>query len=356
MKRFLPILLVWMLIFVGCYRLMPRPAPEATVPTTEASSVPETTAPETEPTVPPATEATIPPTTEPAPTGYLSFNTYDITFRVYGDSWGVYNGTVPNQYVTFSSENEKVVTFVDGVVTATGPGTALVHADFNGERISCIIRCVFEMPDFTRFPVLEPPEVSDGPCRYFDDAVFVGDSVSLKLSYYAIETGLLGDAQFLVRGSYSVGHALNGTMLMPWQGEEMELDDAIAATGAKKVFFMLGMNDIDLYGIKSTIANWDTLIARIREKVPDMEVFIQSMTPVWTGGEKGGLNNTNVDKYNEKLAEFAEKRGFTFVDIAPYMKDSTNGLASAYCSDKYVHLTSAGADAWIKVLKAFAGS
>ena len=87
-----------------------------------------------------------------------------------------------------------------------------------------------------------------------------------------------------------------------------------------------------------------------------MEVFIQSMTPVWTGGEKGGLNNTNVDKYNEKLAEFAEKRGFTFVDIAPYMKDSTNGLASAYCSDKYVHLTSAGADTWIKVLKAFAGS
>lgn len=356
MKKLLLILLAGMLFLGSCHLLFPEPEvidlpPETTLPpapTTIATLPPETTVPET---LPP--ETTAPPETQ-AP-GYLAFNTYDITFRVYGDSWGVYNGTVPTENVVFSSDNENVVTFVDGVVTAVGPGTALVHADHNGERISCIIRNVFEMPDFTRFPVTEPPESFEGASAYYDDAVFIGDSVSLKLSYYAAQTGLLGNAQFLVRGSYSVGHALNGTMLMTYQGEEMGLPEAIAATGAKKAFFMLGMNDIDLYGIKATIANWDTLIVRVRELAPDIEVYIQSMTPVWTGGERGGLNNANVDKYNEKLAAFAEKRGYTFVDIAPYMKDQTNGLAAAYCSDEYVHLTDAGADAWIKVLKAFAG-
>ena len=105
---------------------------------------------------------------------------------------------------------------------------------------------------------------------------------------YEMANDVLGDVQFLVRGSYSAFHAVNHTMLMNFRGGSMHLPDAIAATGAKKAFFMLGTNDIGAYGIEKTMANWDTMISSIREKVPDIEIYIQSMTPVWTGGEKGG--------------------------------------------------------------------
>ena len=79
------------------------------------------------------------------------------------------------------------------------------------------------------------------------------------------------------------------------------------------------------------------------------------MSPVWTGGEKGGLRNPNVDAYNVKLQAFAQANGCKYIDVASYMKDSTGGLATIYCSDSYVHLSEEGAKAWIKIRKAYTG-
>lgn len=335
MKRLFSILLAGMLFLSGC-----GSEPEPTTPS-ETSLPTETAAPTTEAPVE---------TTAPPPVGSMTFNTFDITFRAPGESWAVYDGSLPVRYVTCTSDDPNVAVFEDGIVTAVAPGTTEIRVEYGEDSISCVIRCAFESRD----PVTPPPEVSAEAADYFDDAVFVGDSVSLMLSYYAADTGALGDAQFLVRGSYSVAHALNGTMLMTYRGAQLSLPDAIAATGAKKVFLMLGMNDIALNGIDATMESWDTLLWAIKKVCPEVEIVIQSMTPIYTGGEKGRLTNANVDTYNRRLKDFAEEKGYGFLDVASSMKDAAGGLAESYCSDQYVHLTQAGAAAWVKVLMAYA--
>ena len=60
-----------------------------------------------------------------------------------------------------------------------------------------------------------------------------------------------------------------------------------------------------------------------------------------------------MDAYNARLEVFAKNAGVDFIDVAPYMKDSTGGMATRYCSDEYVHVTDLGAAAWIRVLKAY---
>ena len=213
-------------------------------------------------------------------------------------------------------------------------------------------------PANSREPVTAAPTDQTVSASFFDDAVFVGDSISLKLSHYAASTGLLGNAKFLTVGSLGVHNAVNDhpDTRVSYQGVRYtNLEEAVAATGAKKVFIMFGMNDIGYYGIDSTMNMWSTLLSLIRGACPDVTIYIQSMTPVWTGGEKGRLNNTNVVKYNEKLKAFASANGCKFINIHPYMLDSTGGLATMYCSDKYVHLTNAGAKTWIAVLKAYTG-
>ena len=336
MKRLFSILLIGMLFLSGC-----KQEPDPTVPS-ETAIPTETAAPTAEAPV----ETTLP----PPPVGSMTFNTFDITFRAPGESWAVYDGSLPAQYITFRSDDPGVAVFEDGIVTAVAPGTTEIRAEYEDEIITCIIRCAFEGRD----PVTPPPEVSGEMADYFDDAVFVGDSVSLMLSYYAADTGALGDAQFLVRGSYSVAHALNGTMLMTYRGQKLSLPDAIAATGAKKVFLMLGMNDIGLYGIDATLKNWDTLLWAVNKVCPGVEIVIQSMTPVYTGGERGKLTNPNVDAYNARLKEFAEEKGYGWLDVASAMKDAAGGLAERYCSDQYVHLTADGAAAWVQVLMEYA--
>ena len=301
----------------------------------------------------------------------FGFDKERIVLVTEGEKWILYDGAVPFSEITWTSEDTSVATFDSGIVTAVSTGETMVHAEYMGQTYSCQVVCnirFFEgesveptdADDYggpygqdNRDPVMPPPQTARVDSAFFDDAVFVGDSVTLKLSYYAASSGKLGKAQFLTRGSYSVAHAVMDTMLLTYQGKDMAIEEAIKATGAKKVFLMMGMNDIGLYGIDATIENWGKMVQRIQEGCPGVTVYIQSMTPIWTGGEKGDLNNANMDIYNGKLKTFASDNDIDFIDVAPYMKDSTGGIATRYCSDEYVHVTDLGAAAWIRVLKAY---
>lgn len=93
--------------------------------------VPETTEPPT--TVPPTTEKVI----------ELKLNRSDITFSSKGEAWPLYNGEIPLTDITWSVGNENVATIKNGTVRAVGPGTTTVYAEYNGQKVSCIIRCNF---------------------------------------------------------------------------------------------------------------------------------------------------------------------------------------------------------------------
>ena len=83
-------------------------------------------------------------------------------------------------------------------------------------------------------------------------------------------------------------------------------------------------------------------------------MYIQSLTPMWTESEQKLLNNANIDIYNQRLEAFAKENDCHFVNIAPYFKDSTNGMAVTYSGDRYVHMCEEGVSAWVTVLKAYA--
>lgn len=71
-------------------------------------------------------------------------NRKDITFGAKDDSWELYSGTIAKNLVTFTSDDESVAKFVNGKVVAVGPGTTEVHAEYEGVKITCVIRCTFK--------------------------------------------------------------------------------------------------------------------------------------------------------------------------------------------------------------------
>lgn len=206
----------------------------------------------------------------------------------------------------------------------------------------------------SREPVMELPEVSGDPSDFFSDAAFIGDSISYSLFVYQNKTGALGKPLFLVRGNLSLHNTLNNVLKLYFQGKEMGPWEALAASGAGKVFIMLGTNDIGYYGIDETMEYWAQFLAKIREQCPDIQIYIQSLTPMWTESEQELLNNANIDIYNQRLEAFSEEQGCRFVNIAPYFKDSTNGLAEPYSGDRYVHMREEGVAAWVTLLRAYA--
>ncbi len=225
----------------------------------------------------------------------------------------------------------------------------------------CAVGCNNDTPEDTSGSTSESTEPSgettettqgkESLADFFNNAAFIGDSVTLKLRNYNTETSALGTATFLCQGSYSVAHAVNNTMYLSYQGEDMTPQDALKACGVNKVFILLGMNDIALYSLDVCMDNWAKLIGNIRQVNPDMDIYIQSGTPIYYKGEVGDLTNARMDEYNDLLKTFARENGCTYVEIAAKMKDSNNGLAKAYCSDDFVHMTSPGCALWASMLK-----
>lgn len=96
-------------------------------------------------------EQTTPPATEPAPTQpvtgvVLTMNRTDFTLRLNGaKSHNVYknteiSGSVAADSIIWSSENPDVCTIENGVVTAVGVGVTQVYAEYQGQKVSCIVR------------------------------------------------------------------------------------------------------------------------------------------------------------------------------------------------------------------------
>lgn len=91
--------------------------------------------------------ATTETTTAPDNTDSVSWslNRDDITFKKQGESWPLYKGDVDKEDITWTSDDPTIATFENGIVTAVAPGTTKVHAEYNGTKYTCTIRCSFEV-------------------------------------------------------------------------------------------------------------------------------------------------------------------------------------------------------------------
>ena len=198
---------------------------------------------------------------------------------------------------------------------------------------------------------------------YFDDVVLIGDSVTLKLYYYLLDRWnwdetYLSDIQFLTAGSLGSGNALwevsEESVHPTYLGEKMLLEDSVALSGAKKVYIMLGTNDVGLYGVEGSIENYNEMLDRIKAKNPDVTFYIQSALPMYRDAQLPDLNNETLIAYNDKLYQLSVERGDYFVDVTSIMQTEDGSLPYQYCSDPEgmgIHLTDIACEKWIGYLR-----
>lgn len=197
---------------------------------------------------------------------------------------------------------------------------------------------------------------------FYDDAVFVGDSIMLGFRNYAMkrqDDKLLSSLDFLAAGSFSINNSFwdvdNKNSVHPvYKGKKRYVWESISMMESKRVFIMLGMNDLNITGVEGTCEKYEELIGNIKESCPDSEIYLMSMTYVLHGKEKGKLQNDTIREFNGMLEELAEENGWSYVNIADAIADKNGDLAAQYCSDDFAHLNSAAYDVWVTVLKDYA--
>lgn len=323
-------------------------------------TVTETTAPvpETSVQTQPVTEATTEPT-EPVYEGSLFLKASSVDLSVVGDTEDIYLGLIPEEAVTFESDDESVVTFENGVLTAVGVGKTTVRAIYQDQVVECKAGCLaatreelLQLPEeILRTPRRLPPELDlEAPCTELDEATIIGDSITYFLFQWENKYDYMGKVQFLTKG----GVSLNGFVLrfknINYRGREMNLEDAIAASGVKKAFIMLGQNDISSKAYVKIMDNWEILLGRIKEKSPDVEVYIQSSIPRRNSESTTNEMNERIYGYNQELRQFALDNGCKFIDLEYYIRDHADKMAVCYSQGDY-HMNEQGCLVWMKLLR-----
>lgn len=115
----------------------------------------------------------------------LTFNREDFTLNSKGQTWKLYTGDIAANQITWTSDNEKVATIKDGVVTAVGSGMTKVHGEYGGTKISCIVRCSDAMgkADTTVTETEATTATNSGKytISHEDVSIYVGDKFDLVL-------------------------------------------------------------------------------------------------------------------------------------------------------------------------------
>ena len=204
------------------------------------------------------------------------------------------------------------------------------------------------------------PASAPVPALWFSDAAFVGDSVSVMLEMYNNTSGKLGDPAFLCSVSLSQNNALGyptGHERLPeypkGSGQHPRLEDGVAASGAKKVYIMLGMNCI-AGGVDSACQDLIKLVHEIQAKSPEAAILIQSVTPMTADSRRtdDALNNTTIQEYNQKMEAICLENHWYFVNVSEAVSDENGFLRADYSGDKAmgIHFNYNGAAAWTEYL------
>lgn len=135
----------------------------------------------------------------------------------------------------------------------------------------------------------------------FKDSLFLGDSITDSLSFYEF----LDESKVVAKFGLTAKGA-------------KDMVDKITEENPNNIFIMFGMNDILIHeGSVRFAEDYAQLIHAIEEKLPEANIYVQSILPVDSKvkDKKSLLTNENIDEFNQALINMAEDEGVEYLDI-----------------------------------------
>ena len=122
----------------------------------------------------------------------------------------------------------------------------------------------------------------------------------------------------------------------------------------KKIFLMVGINDLinDGKSVEQILEVYKNILTDFRNKIPNTEVFVQSVLPVNNKVTRHWQNNNNVLKLNSYLRDLTKEFTYQYIDVFSDLLDSQNQLDAQY-TFYGLHLNGQGYLVWKEVIKKY---
>ena len=182
---------------------------------------------------------------------------------------------------------------------------------------------------------------------YFDDAAFIGDSRTQGLQLY---TGLPNATFYATQGL--MVDTFFSKKFVKAGGGKITIPDAMKNQTFKKVYIMLGVNELGWAYEKVFIQKYGEVVDKVKELQPDAKIYVQSILPVTKAKSDGDAiyNNTKISRYNELIEQMCREKGVTYLHVADAVGLDNGELPAGSATDG-VHLNREYCYKWLDYLK-----
>lgn len=198
------------------------------------------------------------------------------------------------------------------------------------------------VPDINYGVVPELAKVDDS---YFDDAVFVGDSLTMGISYFAGFNSEFLSIAGLSTKSLASEPLANGKTVYQTIAEMERLN---------KLYIMLGTNEMAYEKPWEFVDRYGKFIDYVRHYFPNVLIYIQSIMPVsQKRSENSGIKNYMVIDHNKYLVNLAVEKQCYYVDVNSHFAGEDGFLPEEAGGDG-IHLSPANYRKMAEYLKTHA--
>lgn len=208
-----------------------------------------------------------------------------------------------------------------------------------------------EVPTTTQPPA--PTETTTSPGadvsnEFFNDTAFIGDSRTEGLMLY---TGLENAAFYTSKG-LTVEQFFSKAVIKKGE-DKVTIPAAMEGTSYKKVYIMLGLNELGWSYESVYVEKYGQLIDKVKELAPEATIYIQSVLPVTKEKSDSDaiFNNPKVNHYNELLQKLAADKGVRYLAVNESVGLDDGALPAEATTDG-IHLNKSYCLKWLNYLKA----
>lgn len=196
-----------------------------------------------------------------------------------------------------------------------------------------------------------PEQAERVKSTYFDDAVFIGDSITTGITLYDV----MSNAQVWASTGVGLSNVLT-QQIATVDGVTMTVPEALRQTQPGKIYILLGANSLAA-SLDDVIAVYSSTLDTIISCAPDAIIYVQSAFPIneelYHVKYNTVVTNAIIDDFNSRLLKLCGEKGVNFLDINSYFRDETGGMPAEYTSDG-LHIHSAQYLDWFDYLKTHA--
>ena len=181
---------------------------------------------------------------------------------------------------------------------------------------------------------------------YFDDVVFVGDSLTEGIKLYDI----MSNATVLSHTGLGLDNIYTKEVVEQEDGTKISVMDALEVEeNVGKIYILMGPNSIG-YNKETFVSKYGLIIDTVKQLHPNAIIYIQSMLPVTTSNNYK-LDNAVIDEYNLALLDLAEEKEVYYLDVNSALKGPDGALPTEASPADGMHFNATYYQKWFDYLK-----